>query len=455
MSANPVLSEIAPVDELQSPERLAAVDAGGLQALADLHETPADVEPAPLAMPGADDAFPSLHLAQEAALDPALWPPVDPAETLLVALDEGPLLDPLLDPAGDPQLDPRFDPALLLPDGANPFAVELAYDSIPVEWRHLGADAQLHAAATHHSEAFGALSGTVLDAADLLDSGAHPFGSAGFTPGHHFAGAAPAYSGAGITPLDTDFDARGGVPGGPGGGGSGGGDPGVLTNYFAGADDGTAGYDIWIEFKGTWTVDLQAAFKNAADYFVTVITADIGGGGLYHGKTIDDLYITAELKAIDGTGGILGQAGPTAVWSATDLTAAGTMQFDSADATTFYGLGLWDDIVTHEMMHVLGFGSLWTYQSHDLVTNYQYTGENALAAYNSYFGTTADFIPVESDGGSGTAGAHWDEQSLGNELMTGYINNSNYLSQFSVMSLADLGYNVTYQDYPYDSTVIA
>jgi len=30
----------------------------------------------------------------------------------------------------------------------------------------------------------------------------------------------------------------------------------------------------------------------------------------------------------------------------------------------------------------------------------------------------------------------------------------NYLSKFSVMSLADLGYKVTYQDYAYDGTLI-
>jgi hypothetical protein len=31
--------------------------------------------------------------------------------------------------------------------------------------------------------------------------------------------------------------------------------------------------------------------------------------------------------------------------------------------------------------------------------------------------------------------------------MTGYINNSNYLSKFSVMSLADLGYTINPADY--------
>jgi hypothetical protein len=45
----------------------------------------------------------------------------------------------------------------------------------------------------------------------------------------------------------------------------------VLTEYLSGSGNGTAGYDILIQFKGTgWTVDLQTPFKNAADYFTTV-----------------------------------------------------------------------------------------------------------------------------------------------------------------------------------------
>lgn len=266
-----------------------------------------------------------------------------------------------------------------------------------------------------------------------------------------------------ITSFETDFFAKGSAPGsGGGGGGSGGGSGGLYTNYYSGAANGTAGYDIWVEFKGTgWTTALQDAFIKSADYLTTVITDDIGGGGTYRGKVIDDLYVSAELKAIDGVGGILGQAGPTATWTSNDLTASGQMQFDSADAAAYLNLGLWDDIVTHEMMHVLGLGSLWNYGSHSLTTNYQYTGQNALDAYKS-IDPNATFIPVENDGGSGTAGSHWDEQALGNELMTGYINNDgssatmsdNYLSKFSVMSLADLGYQVNYSDYQYDGIAI-
>jgi hypothetical protein len=270
-----------------------------------------------------------------------------------------------------------------------------------------------------------------------------------------------------ITVLEPQLSgAKGGIPGPPsdGGGDDGGADGGVLTKYHSGSLDGDAGYDIEIEFKGSgWTVDLQQAFIASADYLTTVITHDIGGGAKYRGKTIDDLYISAEVKAIDGPGGVLGQAGPTAIWSETQLPAAGIMEFDVADVSTFYDLGLWDDIVTHEMIHVLGFGSLWNYGRHAvLVDGEQYTGANALEAYNRVFGSDAAFIPVETDGGSGTAGAHWDEAELKNELMTGYINNDNdatthddnYLSEFSVMALADLGYVVDYYDYPYDNPTI-
>jgi hypothetical protein len=257
-----------------------------------------------------------------------------------------------------------------------------------------------------------------------------------------------------VTQLEMMSSAKGGQPGGGGGGGGG----GVLTEYLSGSANGEAGYDIWIQFKGSgWTADLQQAFTHAADYFTTVITDDIGGGGRIRKMTVDDLYVTAEVKAIDGGGGILGQAGPTSVWTASELTAAGQMQFDIADALTYLGKGLWDDIVTHELMHVLGFGSLWNYGTNPLVSGNQYLGQNALAAYQETH-PGALFIPVEDGGGSGTAGSHWDEEALANELMTGYIDddqdsatiNDNQLSEFSVMSLADLGYDVTYGDYPWD-----
>ena len=273
------------------------------------------------------------------------------------------------------------------------------------------------------------------------------FGGTRFAPSGALFGAA--YEDDGIALLNAPAFDKGGGSGKPGG------DGGLPTSYFAGTLDGEAGYDIRIDFKGSgWTAELQTAFTTAADYFTTVIKEDIGGGAVLRRIYVDDLYVTAELKTIDGTGGVLGQAGPTAVWTANQLTATGKMQFDSADAQYYYDTDLWGAIVTHELMHVLGFGSLWNYGNHQLVVDDpdpskpdQYIGANGLTAYNEQFGANDGFVPVENDGGSGTAGSHWDEAALGNELMTGYINGPNYLSKFSVMSLADLGYSVTNESY--------
>jgi hypothetical protein len=260
----------------------------------------------------------------------------------------------------------------------------------------------------------------------------------------------------GITLIDSVLAAKGN--GGGGGGGKPGGDGGgttALSSYTSGDPDVDNGleFNVEIVFKGTWTDALQEAFINAANYLSTIITDDIADV-FFRGKVIDDIRIDAELMAIDGEGGILGQAGPTAIRSANYLPATAVMQFDSADAQTFFGIGLWDEIVTHEMMHVLGFGTLWDFGTRDLVSDsFDYTGSAGNAAYDNDPDT---FLKVESDGGSGTAGGHWDEDTYNTELMTGYIDSTdNYLSEWSVMSLADLGYAVSYDDYPYDDVLTA
>ncbi len=231
----------------------------------------------------------------------------------------------------------------------------------------------------------------------------------------------------------------------------------VVTDYLSGKANGEAGFDIAIHFSGTgWTPVLQKAFINAADYFTTIITKDIGGDRFIDGKRVDDLYVTAELTSIDGQGGTLARAGVDRIWG-NELTATGHMLFDTADVSKYAKLGVWDDIVTHELMHVLGFGGMWNHGTNPLVTaEGQYTGKFALAAYNAVTGKNNAFIPVETDGGTGTANKHWDETALDKEMMTGYTDNSgNYMSKYTIMSLADLGYTVAYKDYQYDNAVIA
>jgi hypothetical protein len=233
---------------------------------------------------------------------------------------------------------------------------------------------------------------------------------------------------------------KGGSKGG-GGTGDGGTTGYIALPYTAGMEDagGTDHYNIRIEFKGTWEAQYYEAFTKAADFLCRLIQDGLPDVSVWSRNTVtrvDDITISAELKFIDGQGGVLGQAGPTALRTSNYLPATASMQFDIADAATYFGKGLWDDIILHEMMHSLGFGSIWSKLG--LVSNnYLYLGANANSVVDAY-----DFLPVESSGGSGTAGSHWSETALTSELMTGYINGTNRLNAISIASLADLGYGL-------------
>jgi hypothetical protein len=234
--------------------------------------------------------------------------------------------------------------------------------------------------------------------------------------------------------------------GGPGGGGGGGGGGGMtFSPYTAGPADRAAGFNITIEFKGSsWTTDLHNIFVNAADRLVNLIIGEIPNVTVYGlkggPKVVDDLLITAELGNIDGLYGILGQAGPTSVRADSSLPATAQMKFDIVDVNAL-GLAVFSEVVLHEMSHSLGFGSIWDRLG--LVSNGLFNGSHAVDEYH-LMGGTASGVPVEQDGGSGTAGSHWDEETFGNELMTGYINDGpNYYTAMSAASFADLGYTIT------------
>ena len=110
------------------------------------------------------------------------------------------------------------------------------------------------------------------------------------------------------------------------------------------------------------------------------------------------------------------------------------------------------NIVLHEMLHTIGFGTLWdtlglvdtvidtngTKKPTDDTVSYIFNGDMATQ-YNDSLNPL-----VETDGGSGTAGGHWDEETYDNELMTGWIDEENYLSDMTFGSLDDMGYDINY-----------
>jgi len=209
----------------------------------------------------------------------------------------------------------------------------------------------------------------------------------------------------------------------------------------------TGAFDIQISYAG-FTATQRAIFEQAAAKWESIIVGDLPNA-TYNGIAVDDLLINASSIAIDGVNGVLGQAGYDRLrTSGTRLPYHGSMEFDSADMAAMEANGSLFSVIVHEMGHVLGIGTLWS--SRGLLTgagtsNPLFIGANAVAAYNSIFGTTSTGVPVENSGGSGTRDAHWREATFRNEIMTGYINSgSNPLSSITIGSLQDLGYSVNY-----------
>ena len=206
----------------------------------------------------------------------------------------------------------------------------------------------------------------------------------------------------------------------------------------------TSAFDIEIDFNGNERY--ASAFMRAAERWESIITGDLADIQTFNGR-IDDLRITASVTEIDGPGHVLGQAAPTAIRS-NGLPFAGFMQFDSADIDTMIANGTYDGVILHEMGHVLGISS-WFFDRLGLLdpnNEFQYTGENGVEAFRTVSGNVnADFIPLEQDGGQGTAGSHFDEALFDTELMTGFVDASMELSIVTVGVLEDLGYSVNYQ----------
>jgi hypothetical protein len=238
-------------------------------------------------------------------------------------------------------------------------------------------------------------------------------------------------------------------------------------------------YKIDLRFFGTATTSAQQTlFANAAARIKQIVVGapplvnatgadpakycSATGVPIFSG-TIDGVVIYASFDSIDGRGKILAQSGPCYIrqngtkddWR----TSIGVMKFDTADVAALTGSGNLQEVITHEMLHVLGFGAFWTGPGApppadtvgaNLLINYgpnvSYIGPGGIAGCRSLGGinTCATSVPVEGTaGGDGTIYSHWRESVFGNELMTGFISaGKNPLSIMTIRSLEDLGYTV-------------
>ena len=170
-------------------------------------------------------------------------------------------------------------------------------------------------------------------------------------------------------------------------------------------------------------------------------------------ETIDDLMIVAAAGEIDGRGGTLARAGACWRRTGTLMPLSGRMEFDVADLELLERRGTLEDVVLHEMGHVLGIGTIWSRlgllrdpASETEASDTHFTGPLAIEAFDEAGGTgyRGAKVPVENMGGPGSPPRHWRERVLGTELMTPSVRvgDSSPLSAITIQSLVDLGYLV-------------
>ncbi len=230
------------------------------------------------------------------------------------------------------------------------------------------------------------------------------------------------------------------------------------------AEFSTGKFDVTFRFSDSNLSQSQKKiFESAAARWAEVIVGDMPDQqatiqGKFCGDipdftgVIDDLMIDVIAPSIDGVNGVLGQAGPCYVRQ-NGVTYFGIMQLDKADINSLEASGQLENVILHEMGHILGIGTLWervfdlldyTGSSCAEASTIGYTGTHAKDAYKA-LGASGN-VPVEDTGSLGTKCGHWREASFVNELMTGFLNSgqANPLSKLTIGSLEDMGYTVDY-----------
>lgn len=153
---------------------------------------------------------------------------------------------------------------------------------------------------------------------------------------------------------------------------------------------------------------------------------------------VDDVLVLVSVKSIDGTGGIVSQAGPCVILDQIEQVRVGVLYFDSEDFSTLFENGQFNATLTHQLMHIIGFGSRWDFWG--LISSnqpYTYLGHFGQNGYIQAGGSQGSLPEIDSDG------FHWSASVFGNELMTPTLQGSTHpLSKMSVMSLKDMGFSV-------------
>lgn len=268
--------------------------------------------------------------------------------------------------------------------------------------------------------------------------------------------------------------------------------------------DGNGHIGLLLDSGTSKNEDIEFAFVSAAERWNEILEGTIveeftlfGGQEFCNGAvkvsgdfTADFLTIAAFVVEIDGVNGILGQAGPCAqlLEEFGAFPILGIMEFDVDDLEALIADDTLNDVILHEMAHVLGIGTFWrnavqgelslnfrdpsllfdpTFEIDAIgnIVNIQvavqptFRGEAAVAEYEALTGQAEVGAPVENgiDGNGfiingaqnlldtlGSTDAHFEKEEFGDALMTFAIESGvdHPLTRMSIASLEDLGYTV-------------
>jgi len=266
---------------------------------------------------------------------------------------------------------------------------------------------------------------------------------------------------------------------------------GLLFALTVGVRCGAADFELQITLVNAATLGaerrqlLEGAIRQAQAMWEHVITGYQSG--------IDLAAVQIDVRGSLFLEEALAVAGPTSTIVEGDYTLAtrGEITINLEQVLAFAnwqgrgagGLNLLDELIAHEIGHVLGIGTLWN-ENGVYFDDFKFVGEHGLAAYRDEFDPSATFVPVESAGGA-SAHAHWNQvfrstaeegdpddpwslspqthivdasgRDLALELMTGALDpdyGEPFLSRTTVSSLVDLGYAVTtFEDFNGDGAV--
>jgi len=208
---------------------------------------------------------------------------------------------------------------------------------------------------------------------------------------------------------------------------------------------------------------LTAALAAAAERIHATIVGDAGDvpvlnfdmsrcglQGTILNETVDDVVIFVMVTPIDGVGKVLASAGPCVLRTQSRFPVIGLMRFDVDDIDSLTANGRLPAVVLHEMLHVIGIGTLW--RTRDMLIGSSTTDPRFIGALAGAqcvaLGGLSDCsdgrVPVENAGGTGTAEVHWRESVFDREVMTGFVEPGADMpfSTVSIASLEDLGYLV-------------